>query len=137
MGCAERLTRFQEGVNEQFGVEEVAVGFASLDAEARQVGEPLQRDVVGHFEGEEKIVRHFLNKARQIFGGGKLVVGRIHTDGFERLGILCQAIALEPGLGKFPPVVVALFVVDLPCPARVFPARRSNEDVAGGETLNR
>ena len=48
-----------------------------------------------------------------------------------------QAIALEPGLGKFPSVVVALFVVDLPCPARVFPARRSNEDVAGGETLNR
>ena len=30
--AAERLTRFQEGVNEQLGVEEVVVGFASLDA---------------------------------------------------------------------------------------------------------
>ena len=47
-----------------------------------------------------------------------------------------QAIALEPGLGKFPSVVVALFVVDPATPPRVFPTRRADVDVAGGEALN-
>ena len=84
-----------------------------------------------------KINGHFLNQPVQIFGRRKLVVSSINADRFERLRILNEAIPFEPGLRKFPPVTVALFVVNLAHPAFVFPRACSDEDVAGGETLNR
>ena len=134
---AERLTGFQERADEQLGVEEVVVRLPRLHSETRQVGEPLQRDVVGHFEGEEKVSRHLLDQTVEILGGRELVVSSIHADGFEDLGILNEAVPLESGFGELSPVVVALFVVNLSTPAFVFPTRCANEDFAGGETLNR
>jgi hypothetical protein len=62
---------------------------------------------------------------------------RIHADRFEHFRILNQTIPLKPGLSKLPAIVVALFVVNLPTPAFVFPARCADEDVAGGETFDR
>jgi len=110
----EGFTRFQEGPIEQLGVEEVLVRFPRLHSEAGQVGEPLQRDVVGHFETEEEIAGHLLNQTTQIFGGGKLVVGRIHADGFEHPGIFNETIPLEPALRKFPSEAVTLLIIQQP-----------------------
>ena len=113
----ERLTRFQERVNEQFGVEEVLVWLSRLHSETGQVGEPFQRDVVGHFEGEEEIARHLFDQSAQVFGGRKLVIGGIYADRFEDLRVFGEAVPFKPGLGKLPSVAVALFVVNLPTPA--------------------
>ena len=123
---AEGFTRPQKRINKQLGVQEVVVRLPCLDAKTREIGEPLQRDVVGHFEGEQEIARHLLDQAGEVSLRRKLVVSGIHADGFEDLRVFGEAIPLEPGLGKLPPVVVALFVVDLPTPARILPTRRAD-----------
>ena len=134
---AEWFTGLQERIDEQLSIEEGLVWLSSPNAEAGQIGEPFQRDIVGHFEGEQEVARNLLDQSAQILGGGKLVVSSIHADRLERLGILVEAVPFEPGLGKFPSVVVTLFVVDLSRPTGVFPRACSDEDVAGGEALNR
>ena len=73
---AKRLAGLEESADEQVGVEEVVVWLTSFDAKAGQIGEPLQRDVIGHFEAEFEIDRHFGHEAFEMFGRGKLVVGR-------------------------------------------------------------
>jgi hypothetical protein len=116
-----RLARLKKSAGESIRVQEVLVHGPLACAEARQVGEALDRDGVGHLEPEPEIRWHLRGQALEILAAGEGVVGRIHADGLEDLGVLGQAVLLEAGLGELAPVEVAGLVVDHAPPAWVLP----------------
>ena len=109
------------------------IEFAGAGTVARQVGEFLDGDFIGHLECELKIVRHLGDEAGEIFFVGKFVVGGVHANCLEGLGVFGQAIFLESRHGEFAAIDVMGFVVDQSAPARIFPTGRADENATGGE----
>ena len=117
----ERLTRFEEGLGEQVGIQEILVGLPGSESETRQVREFLDGDFISHFEGKLKVFRHLRNHPFNVMLIGKLVVGGIDADRIEDLGVFGQAIPVEAAFREFASSDVAVLIVKHPAPAGVFP----------------
>jgi hypothetical protein len=74
-----------------------------------------------NLEAELEIRWYLRGQALEILAGGEGVVGSIHADGLEDLGVLGQAVLLEAGLGEFASVEIAGLVVDHAPPPWVLP----------------
>ena len=72
-------------------------------------------------EAEDEIVRGLVHHALKVLAAGEGVICGIDADGFEDLGVLAQALALEPGLGELAPVLIAGGIVEHPAPAWILP----------------
>lgn len=118
---AERLAGFREGAPEQDGVEEVLVGLSRLHTEPGQVGEALQREVIGHLAGKLKIRGHPRHQVVQEWFRGELVINRIDAHGPKCLRVFGKAVPFKPRLRETTAVAVTLLIVNLPAPARILP----------------
>jgi hypothetical protein len=118
---------------EQGGVEEVRVDRALAGAEAVEVREALEGDVVGDLEGEAEAFGDIGHQAGEVFLGGKAVIGGVDADGAEDGGVLGKAGLLEPGFAELAAVGVAVVGIQETAPARVFPGGGPEVDPAGCE----
>lgn len=81
----------------------------------------IDGDGVRDLEAKAERIRNLFAQALQVLRGGKLVVARIHADGWKDLRVFGQALALKPRLREFASRDVMGLVIHLPAPARIFP----------------
>ena len=116
----ERFAGIEKRRGEQVGVEKAVVRLAGPPAEAGQRGESFEGDRIRHLEGEEEVRRHLREQAFEVAALGEPVVGRVHADGLEDLGVFRQAEPLEARGGIASAPHVAGPVVEHPLPAGYF-----------------
>jgi hypothetical protein len=80
-----------------------------------------------------EIVRHLCDEACEIFFVGKFVIGGVHANRLECLGIFGQTIFLESRHGEFAAKDVTRFVVEHSAPAGIFPTGSADENSARGK----
>ena len=118
---ADRFAWFEKRRREQVSVQVILIRLAGPCAETVEPGKLLNGERIGHLETESEIVRHLIGQPLQILGTRKIVVGRVHANGLEHLGVFGQAVPLEPCLGNLAVVLVSRRSVELAEPAFVFP----------------
>lgn len=116
----------QECFCEQCRVEEVLIRLPCQLAKPVQVGEFLNSDGVSNLQGELELVRRLVDQALQILLAREGVIGRIHADGFEDLGIFPQTVSVEACHCELSSVLVPGAVVERPEPPWVFPRGRAD-----------
>ena len=91
----EWFARLQECLGEQVGVQEMLIGLAGAGAKAGEMGKLFDRNGVGHLEGKLKTGRHLGNEVAEIICVREFVVGGVHANGFEHLGVFGQAVLFK------------------------------------------
>src|SRR5262249_46513247 len=87
----ERIERLKERRSKEVGVEKIFVRLSRAISKSRQLGKSFDRDVVGHLEREQKILRHLRDKAFNLARRWKLVVRAIDANRFEDLRVFREA----------------------------------------------
>ena len=117
----ERFARAQERRAEHFCAQKMIVPFSREAPVTRQIGEVFDRDGVRDFERETEVRRDWSAELCQPLLGRELVVARIDANRVKGLRVFFQTGGLEFRLREFLSRQVALLVVELSAPARIFP----------------
>jgi len=82
-----------------------------------EVRKLLKGDCVRHLEAKSEIVWNLIDQALEILPAWKIIIGGIHANAFENVGVFTQAVALKSRFGKFAPELVPSRGVKLPQPS--------------------
>src|SRR5579871_488279 len=128
-----RKQRAEKHLLQHVVIEEGFIRFAALRPVARMRRKYLAGDLFGNFEGETKGLRRLLEESAPEILGGELVKREIAAHGWERFGVLAQALGLETLTGKLAARQIALARINLAEPALVLPGTAADINVLGSE----